>query len=195
MNCFWLIPEDQRFNNWILHHDSPDVGVSLRERYASYACKKCKKVDEEAAIADGIDREVTIQSKSDFLTTDDGFICVSQRLKELLEDQSVQGVRYLSLPADDRYMVAMPSSCLDTNLEKVGMECHRPCPVCGRYRETCFFPSLQSIAVPEEPNDLYCPSVFIENTGGRQFLFFTSEDTVRILRSGKISGLEYRKTY
>ncbi|MCS7017373.1 MAG: hypothetical protein NZM42_14820 [Gemmatales bacterium] len=191
---YWLVPKDQRHNNWILYTDSLESGVVLRPRYAGMECPRCRKLDETTAIKlKGIDPDVRIRAKTDYLITDDGFICVSRRAYEVIVDNEIGGWNVVPLPGDDRYMLALPERELVTDMQKVGMKFHVKCLQCSRYRETCGFPLLQSMQLPESPKIVCCSEVWLENIRGRRFWFLVHEEIVKIFKTHRLTGLEYMK--
>jgi len=191
MKYFWLVPKDQRFNNWIFYHESNESGVRLREEYSSLKCPKCRKIDELAAIELGVSPEVRIRSKSDFLVSDDGLVCVSTSAQKVLAEMNTDSVRFVPLPGDSRYSILLPTNFAITDQGKVGMRFLRECPSCGRFRETCAFPAVASLTLPDQEMMIACPDIALENTRGRTFWFLVSEDAASALRAAKLSGLEY----
>ena len=194
MKYYWLAPKDQRVNNWILHREHSITGVELREQYRGLRCEKCNKLDELAALELGIDDQTRIRSRSDYLITDDGFICVSNLTRHVIETNGVHGV-YFRILSDDRYAIALPIELAKTNREIAGMEFYRQCLSCGRYRETCLFPTIASIETPSSTLAVICPEIKFEGTIGRKFWYLATQDIVKIFRANKISGVEYIPAY
>jgi hypothetical protein len=177
MKYFWLSPKNQRHNNWLFYTESMETGIRLREQYVPLQCAKCKKFDQIAAIDIGISPDVKIRSKSDYLISSDGLICVS--------------VRFVSLPGDSRYSILLPTSFVPTDPAKSHMEFHRPCQRCGRFRETCLSPALASMSLPSGSNVFACPDLAIEGYRERRFWFLASEDVVSAFRAARLSGVEF----
>lgn len=190
MKYYWLVPKGQRHNNWIFSEEVPEVGVRLRERYRPLQCTQCKKIDERSAIRD-VAGDVRIRSRSDYLITDDGIVCLSAAIQRFLSESMVEGLQFLSIPGCDDYSIALPASLISTNINKVGMEFHRPCPACGRFRETCFFPALASLTTPSKDLAILCPDVPLEGSRGRKFFYLATQEVVALLRSRKTTGVEY----
>jgi len=193
MRYYWLVPEDQRYNNWILHFET-DEGVFLRPRYEGLQCPVCRKLDEIGAVQlRGIDPDVRIRSKSDFLESDDGFICVSRKFIEVVTKHGIGGISLVALPGDERYMLAIPQSKAPVKIELCGMEFRGKCPSCGRYKETLYWPRLRSVELPEDPMVIVCPEVFSEGYKVASYWFYASEKVVKILKSHRISGIDYHE--
>lgn len=195
MKYFWLAPKDQRFNNWIFYRESNESGVRLREEYSSLECPKCHKIDEIAAIELGVSPEVRIRSKSDYLLSDDGLVCVSTSAQKVFAEMSTDSVRLVPLSGDSRYSILLPTNFALTERGKAGMELHRVCPSCGRFRETCASPAVASLTLPDQETVIACPDIALENSRGRTFWFLVSEDATSALRAAKLSGLEYNRAY
>ena len=192
MKYFWLSPKNQRHNNWLFYTESMETGIRLREQYVPLQCAKCKKFDQIAAIDIGISPDVKIRSKSDYLISSDGLICVSEAAQKVLLEVCPTSVRFVPLPGDSRYSILLPTSFVPTDPAKSHMEFHRPCQLCGRFRETCLFPALASMSLPSGSNVFACPDLALEGYRERRFWFLASEDVVSALRAAKLSGVEYR---
>jgi hypothetical protein len=192
MNYFWLAPKDQRLNNWILHVESDD-GVRLRDRYAGLACSRCRKLDELQALSLGIDADVRIRSRSNFLQTDDGFVCMSADLWQYLTDHALSGASGIAIPGDERYTLVIPEGEDHVDPDRSGMEFRRACGMCGRTGETCLFPALEAMDLPEDPFALICPSVPMENRSCRQFWFLAAAPLVNLFKKQRVRGVEFMK--
>jgi hypothetical protein len=191
MKYFWLSPKNQRHNNWLFYTESMETGIRLREQYVPLQCAECKKYDELAAIELGISPDVKIRSKSDYLMSDDGLICVSEAAQKVLLEVCPTSVRFVSLPGDSRYSILLPTSFVPTDPAKSHMEFHRPCQRCGRFRETCLSPALASMSLPSGSNVFACPDLAIEGYRERRFWFLASEDVVSAFRAARLSGVEF----
>ena len=190
MKYYWLAPKDQRNYNWLFYEESNETGIKLRSQYTHLLCWKCRKLDELAAVAIGLDRGVKIRSKSDYLMTDDGLICVSARGQQILAQSNIVGLTYGPVSDDGRYAIALPTCQIPVDMNSVGMEFHRQCPECGRFRETCFFPTLASLKLDSNPLAVEFPNIAFEGTRGRKFFYLVSKDVVDLLRAAKFSGVE-----
>lgn len=190
MKYYWLTPKDQRYNNWLLYTESSS-GVSLRPEYKDLACSKCGKLDELEAIERGISPDTTLRTSSDYLMTDDGFVCVSEALRETLTSSGVSNITYLTIAGKTDYFIALPSVVSATDKETCDIEFHRPCGECTRFRETCFFPALESLDIPTDALALVSPAISLESVRGRKFWFCASSDVVTILKASKSKGLDY----
>ena len=190
-NYYWIVPKDQRHNNWLLHRDHPETGRSLRKRYSDMVCGRCKKLNELDALERGLESDVTLRARSDLVQTSDGFLCGNNKAKDLIESLGAETVRFVSLSASDKYYVLIPDTFAPVDLEAAGMEFLRPCDQCGRFRETCGLPVSSAITFPESGVALVCPGVRLENTLGRVFWFAVHEEMKRALQQNRLTGIEF----
>ena len=196
MKYFWLVPKGQRHNNFILFHDADGSRpVTLRERYLDLQCKRCKKLDADVALQRGLEAGISIRARTDYVACDYGLVAVSKRFRGLLREHSIGGITFAELPSDDNYAVVMPDIVADTDIETCGMELHRRCDACGRYRETCFLPAITSMQLPDRDSVIFSSSVPPENTRTSSSWFLAAKSVVDILKRNKVSGVEYMKAY
>lgn len=191
MKLYWLVPKDQRNNNWVFFTESVDTGASLRDEYQSLRCHECGKIDELAAILSGISTGVKIRSKSDYLITDDGLVCTRHSLQSLLSELLPGQLQFIRLPGDENYSILLPQKMCSVDRNRAHLESHRVCSICERARETCGFPSVASLALPDNDCWIVCPEIAMENTRGRKFWFLGTQTVVEVLRREKIRGIEY----
>lgn len=194
MKYFELSPKDQRQNTWILYKFID--WVQLRDRYLDLRCPWCRKVDELPALERGIDTDVRVASKADYVMSHEGFILFSARLLALFASEGVKGFRTFPLPGDDRYVVAWPDPLIATDRSQTGIEVHgEVCPTCQRPHETCFLPRLSSLQLPTERKVLFASEVWVEKSKGRHTWFTTTEDVVAIMKANEITGVEYDQAH
>jgi hypothetical protein len=186
-----LVPKDQRSNNWIIRHPTKDGPVRLRAQYADLRCRGCGKVDEEIAIARGLDPSIKIKADDDVVQSSDLYILFSRRLLGILSKHSVSGFKTTAFPTDSRYVLAWPDVFASVDRSLSGIEVHGTCFVCGRARETCFFPRLESMVIPTHRRCLFSPELWTEKSYGKMLSFLTVESVIEILVSERVSGLEY----
>ncbi|MCA9118589.1 MAG: hypothetical protein H6822_03900 [Planctomycetaceae bacterium] len=103
MNYYWLSVDDDPNVNWVIFRANPHR--TLRERYRYLACSACGRVNELDAIRSGIDSDVRIRSKFDYFTSDDGFKCVNNRGRDILERCGAKGLEFVSLPGGKHFVV------------------------------------------------------------------------------------------
>jgi hypothetical protein len=103
MKYYWLITADQRPINWLLFLADPTRRP--RERYRSLCCPSCGKVDEEKALHLGFDDDVRVSSRLDVFETDDGYLCVSVKARNVIEENGILGLEYYELPGAKFFIV------------------------------------------------------------------------------------------
>lgn len=185
MNRYCLIfPPDQRHNNWVFSRDLV-TGRTIRERYAHLPCpnRKCGKFDELKAVRElGIDPDLRIRAKGDFVGTDDGFPCFSHRLLEAMRAAGVGGFEIVPLPADPEYVLALPTVVATTDPDTCGMQYTLPCRLCSRFGSSSRWPTMQSIVPPGDVNALFIPSTPFESIISRKFYFYASASVVSLMK-------------
>lgn len=196
MKYYWLMPADQRRNNFILFHEaSRGRPVTLREPYVSLRCPKCHKFDEEAAMRIGLPSGIEIRARTDIVSCDYGLIAASDRLRGILAEKSIGGVDFVALPDDENYAIMIPDLVVETELATCGLEQHRICPACGRARETTLFPMLESMQLPVEESVIFSSSVRFENVHTRSFTFLAGQTVVDVFKQHQITGVDYYPAY
>lgn len=198
MQWFWLAPNEQRYNNYVLYEERPLVRI--RTRYENLACPQCHKVDDAAALRSGRD-PVVLRARTDVVGTSDDIYCVSEAFRELFISHGMSGLDFLDIPGQTKYEVALPTfwATVDTGKTQFQYEdegegwaqfcstCHRP--LRGRY----LFPSLASLSLPQDPLTIAAPSIALENPRGKVYWVLVSEVVRNILRENRISGASYSK--
>lgn len=196
MKYYWLMPADQRHNNFILFHEaSEERPVTLREPYVSLRCPKCNKFDEVAAMRIGLAEGIEIRARTEIVSCDYGLIAAGRRLRELLEEKGISGVEFVRLPSDENYAIMIPDLIVETEPATCGLERHCVCHECGRARETTLFPMLESMQLPEDESVIFSSSAWFENVFTRSFLFLAGQPVIDVLKQHRITGVEYYPAY
>ncbi len=179
-------PKDQRKCSWAFFKGSR--GVTKSDVCERLSCTKCGKFDElEVLRRDIVQLPIKFASKDDYIASEDGVIFVSDKLKDLLKGCD-DFIELLSIPQLDGYSVCIPARCLEIQLAKCGMEFHRKCSVCGRYRETCLAPTQDSFC--DLPTfSMAAPAVLFEHVQSRAFWFVASDEFAEKLATESITGL------
>ena len=190
MKLYNLVANDSSFNDWLFWYEDSAGYVRPRDAYADLVCAICGKLDEETAISRGIDPNVTIQSKRDFVEMSDGLIGASGRVRDAFDEGGIRGVRFIQL-SDGNHSILWPEVRVVTDLSTAGFEFVAPrCTGCGRYREVCVGPLSRSLSVPDDPIVVFTSEVWNEDTRGRVLWLFAQEPVVRVLKKRLLSGLE-----
>lgn len=187
MRYYWLCPRGQRRNTWIFFEEHAR-GVTLRKKYKQFQCSGCGKINEDEALRLPVG-DVRVNAKADFLVTDDGVPCVSDRFIEVAEAAGLSGLAFKRLPASG-YSLALPVVFAKTDFERAGFQVEQPkCSVCGRYRGVYVGPMLASMGVPTNPLEIFSSDIANENQRGRVTRLFASDDAVHVLRKASVSGV------
>lgn len=203
MNFYYLLQQDDNKTNFILFVDPmkdtrkkkprrTDGSVYLKARpsYEALQCSVCWKINEEQAFQLPIEEDVKMSSRRNFIGTEDNQICIDRKTMHLLIDADVTGLRYVSMPADERFVLVLPTVLVPTDRETAGFIYEEPkCPNCGRYDGVHIQPQLASLTLPGDPNLIFSSDVWLENRLGRKTLPIASERVVALLRKNKVSGV------
>ncbi len=190
---WWLVPKDQYYNNFLFWKDGKPR--TLRPAYAAVRCQVCGKLDELKALQMPLQDDIKIRARGDVVLTHDGFLLFSQHLQDVLSDNRVQGVRYLAIPNEDRYRVAIPTCYLPVDPDTAGFQyAGAKCVACGRYRHGVYVGPLKPSYSPPEDNTVMCaPEVFQESGVGRVFWFLVSDLVKSLFKKNGIRGVEFGK--
>ena len=177
---YWLFCDsvvDDR--NWILY--SFLDRVRLRDRYIDFQCKKCKKVDEVAALRSGIADNIELRSRYDLFRSQDDVLCASARVVEAFRKHRISGISRLSMPCG-KYFVMLPQRRAEvTDCSSAGMRVFRPCESCGRPRELKGKPCRAQVTLPARSTQCAMLWPSLETTRGRSFSLIISELTRNVL--------------
>jgi len=183
---------DSRFNEWLFWYEDADGYRRPKHVYSDLVCAKCGKLDEVAAIYRGVDPNLTIRSKCDYIATTDGFEVVTRRAMEAFLEDGIKGLRFIHL-SDGNHSVLWPEIRVPTDLSKAGFQFGPKCAGCGRYREACVGPLSQSLTIPEDPMVVFASEVWNEDWVGRILWLFAQEPAASALKRRRLTGLEIVK--
>ena len=115
MKYFQLFLNDQECKNWIAFQEirKPPY-VMLRARYGDLICPKCERFSHEDVFERGFDTDIRIRAKGDIIRSEDGFDCVNERVRSLIEKNRFQGIVLKQLPNTDWY-AAKITCCVDAD--------------------------------------------------------------------------------
>jgi hypothetical protein len=192
MEYYWLFPSDQRLNTWIVHSISPDGTAVLRERYRKIACPKCKKLDRLTAVRLGIEKDVRVAGRGDFIESVDGFICCSRRLQKCLDSEGIGGLSFHHLPGDDDFVIAIPERRLGVVRRGSELRFGRPCTMCKRPKEISGIAYLGAVALPDETQADFDRFIYALDIQRENDILVTK--TVRdVIKKRNLLGLEFVK--
>lgn len=139
----------------------------VKEAYCDLTCKRCRKVDEKAALARGLDESIVVKSKRPFVLSTDDFYLVDERAVHILE-QLVPNLLDLTPIPQSAYFVASPKLWLQPVENDPGFRfCDVRCLECGRPREVVWgkvppkVPDLPQIAAVNVEGQLGARAIWI----------------------------------
>lgn len=168
---FLLTSRDQRQDNYVFFIEDRH-GLHRRSRYDKYACTECGKINENRAIADGIDEDVLIQSHDDLVCSDDGLYLASARFALFLKEAGIAGIELIPLPGESKYEIVNPKLLVPTNREACGSRFGRRCERCGRYREVYGIPEISAMLNPPKTMAIFASDVWLETKLARNTILF-----------------------
>jgi len=202
MKWFWLVPKDQRQNNWFLYDEVPPV--VLRKRYQWLQCAECGKIDEDQALLSGLDADVQLKARSDIVQTSDEVLCFSEKTRKIYELNNLTGLEFMDIPKDFKYKIAFPTHILDVDLKTAAFQYQEPCIVagielpggfctlCGRNKGGAYVGPLKgSFDLPNNPLTICAPSINRENSRGKIYWILVSEVVKNLFQLSHVTGAEY----
>jgi len=185
--------DTRNFNSIFYHHN--DGKFLLRECYFDLLCKKCGKFDEIKSIKRGLAECDIHEKKVDMFGTEEGLICVSKRLKSILENAGVKHLDYYFAPSARaaEYFIIIPTRAIPVN--KQCYQFTKKCNICGRYESVNGWPSSLEMELPQEPLAICIPDIPNEKPSGLYFDYMASEDVIKLLKAEKITGVQAVRIY
>lgn len=129
---FW--PQDQPHFNWLIHTQD-------RERhfpdppYRRMVCRKCGKFSYDEVFSFGFNEiDPLIRVRGDIFASDEGFLCINGRFKDLIETERFPGLA-LKPAGNSGWFVLNVTARFEVRSD-VFQVARGPCPDCGRNRET-----------------------------------------------------------
>jgi hypothetical protein len=164
----------------------------LRRRYADLACAKCKKFDEYAALARGLDEDVALTVSADIQSTLDFCVVVSARMRDAMDCIGTHGLGFIPNPQRGAFVVRpLAIAPTDPAVSKIDFRGRKPCPVCGRYSITAFAPSVAAMRLPTDPLVICSPSLRPEHRSVAQTMLLMSDVVAERLRALDLNGINW----
>jgi hypothetical protein len=188
MNYYQFFPHDQVRNNWLMftQQKSPPY-VGLQTRFSRCVCPKCKKIDHDKAFAEGFDEPLKIRAKGDLFGTSEGFICFSDKAKQVIESFRFGGLTLKTIPNAGWWVVNV--TCR-VEADQGAYTVTKPsCDQCGRPKETIgLIRCLNQIKAPNQVGTFFSPTFDRGGSmnGGRDV--FVTEDIVSQFKQQKLKG-------
>lgn len=192
MKYLRLISSGDFVDTWVYFYMHPVLNrMTLRDRYAALACSKCRKFDEYEALLLGIDDDVRIRARRDFVRTAEEAICVGTRFKQVFEEEAIRGIDFIPL-SDGKFFVVRPTVIAPVDPATCGIKyIGEPCSVCGRYRESIYPPRIASMTKPDDPMVVFSPALRTERRCRFAEVFMT-ELVAEKLRRHDLRGIHWR---
>ncbi len=188
MNYFQFFPHDQHRNNWLMFTEQKEPPyVSVKPRFCGCVCPKCKKIDHDKAFAEGFDEALKIRAKGDLFGTSDGFVCVSEKAKQVIESFGFGGITVKAIPNAGWWVVKVIRR---VNADQSAYTVTKPfCEQCGRPKATIgLIRCLNQIQAPDQVGTFFSPTFDRGGSmnGGRDV--FVTEDIVSQFKQQKLKG-------
>jgi hypothetical protein len=201
---FILDLEDLPHPLWVLREPWADAACPpLRPQYADLQCRRCGKFATPVALVRGVSADVRAPAGSvDAVRSNDDLLLVFQASRRLLERVAPAAARYFPLPGDSDYSVAYPNRIffapenarvykpLEPAAPGEAFQVRaRPCPRCGRSKETTFQPQWFRI-----PADTTLAAAHVEIAAGNDSLVLIASAAVgQAIERSNLSGWWARK--
>ena len=134
MNYYQFYPSDQGQPNWLIHRPKQGgPGFVPSPDYSSFVCQKCRKFSHDAVFEFGFPTNYKLKLRGDIAATFDGFLCVNERVIQLIGRNSFPGLRYKQVDPQGWYVINIIERVETTS--DVYKVVRGPCEECGRNRE------------------------------------------------------------
>lgn len=160
-----------------------------REIYKDLCCPVCRKIDEFAALARGLDSEIKIKAKTDFVRCFDGSLCCSALAADVIRGGGAWGVDIIPLPGDPHYFLLWPNPQVKTDLEKCQIHMGHPCAKCGRVEFTTGLMSTLAMELPDKHPCLIGSDIWMEHLVGRTTFLIADEPMRTIIKAARLTGI------
>ncbi len=188
MNAYYLTEKDQPRNIWLIFDEQPDPPyVVLRERYRPLRCPTCGLFDHECAFKEGFEPRMKLLPRGDFFRSSEGFLCVNEKFRALVESSSVRGLEFKPVPEQPWFVVNIVRRVkADPAVYDLGK---RFCATCHRPKElTGLIEYLSQIEVPAEGQTFFSPVFDRKGNRNADRDAFATEDVVMLLKQKSIKG-------
>ena len=166
--------------------------MTVKPRYARFVCRECMKINHEKVFAEGFDPGLRIRANADLLGSEEGFYCVNERARRVIEINGFQGLSLKPLEGRPWYVVNVARRVrADQTAYTYSIE---KCTECGRPKDvTGLITFLDQIEAPSKPGTFFGPTFDrCGSMNGDRDLFVT-EDIVLAFKEGGITGGIFEK--
>lgn len=190
MKIYTCCSDDDTQEHWLFFED---VGgrLKVRTEYRDLACSSCGKIDEQAALRRGVSSNFAVRAKKDWIGTSDDYVCMTLRLRNIIESNGFRGLVFLEIPEAPNHFVVNCVNLVRTDEVKAGFENHGKCPTCGRFADRLIGPLIDGMAVPTEDDTFFASAIANESVHVSYRPIFASERIVKVLKAAKIKGVDF----
>jgi len=159
--------------------------------YQDLVCSKCWQANHDEVFKRGFKAAGEFKSKRDLIQTTDGFLCLSEKVRELLIRHRVGGFKIKPIGMDGWYVVNVTKRVNAVLVYKAAEECR----LCRRAKQFCGgYEFERQISLPKNPRTVF--TVVHERQGPHQGRdVFVTGDIVEILQTAGIKGCRFNKMY
>lgn len=182
---FW--PADLPIANWLFHTPGRKKNVP-DPPYDAFVCGRCGRFSFDEVFALGFD-EISpfIRVKADVFASDEGFLCINNRFKDLIEAEQLPGLA-LKPAGKTGWNVINVVTRFDVRESVFQRTRQKECPECGRAE---MIGSLrhrgQLLSLPESET-FFSTRLDRQGSGASDRDLLMTEGIVKALRRGKIKG-------
>lgn len=187
MHYYRFSAYDQAQNNWLLFTELNDPPwVEVKPRYRSYVCNRCANISYELVFREGFDAPMKIRAKGNLFFSTDGFFCIDEKAKLLIETAGFHGVIFKPILNTGWWVVSIE---LKVNADKQVYKYQNRCNECGRAKQTYDnFCCLTQIEMPTSNKSFFSPALQREGTPRTHQDVFVTEDIVTEFKRGGLKG-------
>jgi len=188
MNYYQFFPHDQVRNNWLMFTELKEPPyVFLKPRFSSCVCPKCKKLDHDKAFAEGFNETLKIRAKGDLFGTSEGFVCISDRAKQVIESCRFGGIALKPIQNAGWWVVNVTRR---VDADQRAYTVTKPfCDQCGRPKETIgLIRCLSQISPPDQVGTFFAPTFDRGGSMNGDRDLFVTEDIVFQFKQQKLKG-------
>lgn len=188
MNYYEFVSHDQVHNNWLLFTEQRVAPyVLVRPRFGDCVCLKCKSIDHDKAFAKGFDEDIKVRAKGDLMGTSEGFTCISEKARNVIESAGFTGLSTKEIPKTGWWVVNVANRVrADQSAYTISKQV---CDLCGRPKEVIgLIRCLNQIEVPSAAGTFFSPTFDRGGSmnGDRDLL--VTEDIVSQFKQQKLKG-------
>jgi hypothetical protein len=188
MTYYQFTPDDQQCSNWLLFEEKSKFGdVAVKSAYREFVCERCMSIAHDRAFAVGFEKGAKVRAKGDFFFSSDGFLCVSEKVKQVIDSLGYGGLVLKIIPDTKWYVVNVT---LRVDADQGAYTGKNRCNVCDKARQYGRIICLVQIDAPQQSGVFFTPVFDRGGSTNAERDFFATEDIVaEFKRQGLKGGL------